>query len=255
MHLSSIPSPYGIGTMGQAAREFVDFLQASGQQCWQLLPICPTSYGDSPYQSYSTFAGNPYFIDLDELEQKGLLDKADYENVDWESTPDRVNYGALYQKRYPILRKATDNFMQRPSEDFEVFCRENAFWLEDFALFMALKDVHGGAPWSEWPEVLRNRDKKALKEAEKEYGLLSRYCYINEAYETVIKEKHNLRVWSVKLGASDAEYEGYIWCCYSRNGMNAEGETVVGSKNVPVLWCLEENDEGIWSVGEIKEMP
>lgn len=93
------------------------------------------------------------------------------------------------------------------------------------------------------------------EEAEKEYGLLSRYCYTNEAYETVIKEKHNLRVWSVKLGASDAEYEGYIWCCYSRKGMNAEGETVVGSKNVPVLWCLEENDEGIWSVVEIKEMP
>lgn len=165
MHLSSIPSPYGIGTMGQTAREFVDFLKASGQAYWQLLPICPTSYGDSPYQSYSTFAGNPYFIDLDELEQKGLLEKADYADVDWENTPDRVNYGALYQKRYPILRKAADKFLECPPEDFTEFCQKNDFWLEDFALFMALKDVHGGVPWSEWKMPLRNRDESALAEA------------------------------------------------------------------------------------------
>ena len=91
MHLSSLPSPYGIGTMGEEARKFVDFLHDAGQSCWQLLPICPTSYGDSPYQSYSTFAGNPYFIDLDELNELGLLDKKDYENVDWECEADRVN--------------------------------------------------------------------------------------------------------------------------------------------------------------------
>ena len=98
--------------MGKAARDFVDFLQESGQSCWQLLPICPTSYGDSPYQSYSTFAGNPYFIDLDELKNMGVLEAADYENVDWESTEDKVNYGVLYQKRYPILRKAAEKFSQ-----------------------------------------------------------------------------------------------------------------------------------------------
>lgn len=168
MHLSSLPSPYGIGTMGKAAREFVDFLKASGQSCWQLLPVCPTSYGDSPYQSYSTFAGNPYFIDLEQLTEMGLLDKSDYETIDWESEPEKVNYGALYHKRYPVLRKAAERFLQNPPEDFEEFCSENEAWLSDFALFMALKDVHDGAQWSEWKVPLRNRDAKALEEAANE---------------------------------------------------------------------------------------
>lgn len=169
MHLSSLPSPYGIGTMGQNAREFVDFLKASGQKYWQLLPICPTSYGDSPYQSYSTFAGNPYFIDLDELEKQGLLEKTDYQNIDWESAADRVNYGAMYQKRYPLLHKAADKFLECPPKEFEEFCLKNAFWLDDFSLFMALKDAHHGAPWSEWPMVLRNREVDALRAATQIY--------------------------------------------------------------------------------------
>ena len=108
MHLSSLPSPHGIGTMGAAARAFVDFLTAAGQQYWQILPVCPTSYGDSPYQSFSTFAGNPYLIDLDDLAADGLLSPEEYRSVDWESSPDRVNFGVLYQKRYPILRLAGD---------------------------------------------------------------------------------------------------------------------------------------------------
>ena len=163
MHISSLPSPYGIGTMGKAAREFVDFLYESGQSCWQLLPICPTSYGDSPYQSYSTFAGNPYFIDLDILEEIGLLDKSDYENIDWESEPDKINYGTLYQKRYSVLRKAAKRFLQNPPKEFGLFCVENDSWLTDFALFMTLKDVHGGAPWSEWDAPLCNHDAKTLE--------------------------------------------------------------------------------------------
>lgn len=169
MHLSSLSSPYGIGTMGHTAKEFVDFLKASGQTCWQLLPICPTSYGDSPYQSYSTFAGNPYFIDLDELEKKGLLDKSDYENIDWESTPDRVNFGAMYEKRYPLLHKAANRFLACPPEDFTEFCEKNDFWLSDFALFMALKDAHGGAQWSEWQQPFRNRVEDAILKATKTY--------------------------------------------------------------------------------------
>ena len=98
MHISSLSSPYGIGTMGRSAREFVDFLVEAGQKYWQILPVCPTSYGDSPYQSFSTFAGNPYFIDFEKLEADGLLYRAEYADTDWESTPDRVNYGALYEK-------------------------------------------------------------------------------------------------------------------------------------------------------------
>lgn len=169
MHISSIPSPYGVGTMGKAARDFVDFLQESGQSCWQLLPICLTSYGDSPYQSYSTFAGNPYFIDLDELKNMGVLEAADYENVDWESTEDKVNYGVLYQKRYPILRKAAENFLEAPTEEYDRFCEENEYWLSDFALFMALKEVHGGKPWNEWDAGYRNREQEALDRAKTEH--------------------------------------------------------------------------------------
>ncbi len=176
IHLSSLPSPHGIGTMGQAAREFVDFLVASGQSLWQLLPICPTSYGDSPYQSYSTYAGNPYFIDLDELCAMGLLERADYENVDWESACDSVNYGVLYEKRYPILRKAAERFLRRIEgssqvfigQEYERFCAENEFWLSDFALFMALKEVHGGKPWSEWAPEYRNCEVSALSWARQE---------------------------------------------------------------------------------------
>ena len=154
MHLSSLPSPYGIGSMGKPAREFIDFLKAAGQGYWQLLPICPTSYGDSPYQSFSTYAGNPYFIDLELLEADGLLEWQEYGEVDWESAPDRVNYGVLYEKRYPILRKAAERFLTRIPSDYPEFCEKNDYWLGDYARFMAMKHAHGGAPWQEWEALL-----------------------------------------------------------------------------------------------------
>ena len=106
MPISSLPSPYGIGTMGQQARQFVDFLSQAGQAYWQILPVCPTSYGDSPYQSFSTYAGNPYFIDLDTLAAQGLLKPKEYKHIDWQCTPEQINYGALYEKRYAVLRTA-----------------------------------------------------------------------------------------------------------------------------------------------------
>ncbi len=168
MHISSLSSPYGIGTMGKEAYEFVDFLKLSGQTCWQLLPICPTSYGDSPYQSYSTFAGNPYFIDLEQLQQMGLLEKEEYETIDWEAEENTINYGVMYQKRYPILRKAADRFLACPAADYQDYCKQNEAWLSDFALFMALKDAHNGAPWSEWPKPLRNRESHALEKVKEE---------------------------------------------------------------------------------------
>ncbi len=165
MHLSSLPSPHGIGTMGAAARAFVDFLTAAGQQYWQILPVCPTSYGDSPYQSFSTFAGNPYFIDLDDLAADGLLSPEEYGSVDWESSPDRVNFGVLYQKRYPILRLAAARLLADPPDGYLEFCRAQAAWLPDYALFMALKDDHRGAPWSAWEPALRRREPAALADA------------------------------------------------------------------------------------------
>ncbi len=163
MHISSLSSPYGIGTMGQCARDFVDFLAKAKQSYWQILPVCPTSYGDSPYQSYSTFAGNPYFIDLDELQKEGLLEKSEYENIDWENEPERVNYGALYNKRYPVLRAAAKRFLQKPQTEFEEFCKVNAYWLDDYSLFMTLKNVNKGLAWLEWPEDQRNHETETLK--------------------------------------------------------------------------------------------
>ena len=169
MHLSSLPSPYGIGGMGKAAYEFVDFLEKAGQSFWQLLPICPTSYGDSPYQSFSTYAGNPYFLDLEELEREGYLGREEYADIDWESRPDDINYGVLYRKRYPVLRRAAERFGRRPAADFEAFCRENAYWLEDYALFMALKEDNGGASWQQWAPALCGREPEALEKAKERY--------------------------------------------------------------------------------------
>ena len=163
LHISSLPSPHGVGSMGKPSREFVDFLKKAGQSWWQILPVCPTSYGDSPYQSFSTFAGNPYFIDLDDLETEGLLRRAEYEDTDWESTPDRVNYGALYEKRYKILRLAAERFADAPSDDYDEFCKENISWLDDYAMFMALKGESQGKSWMEWEPALRNRNPEALE--------------------------------------------------------------------------------------------
>ena len=171
MHLTSLPSPYGIGTMGRDACEFVDFLVRAGQKYWQILPICPTSYGDSPYQSFSTFAANPYLIDLDTLAEEGYLKKEEYETIDWESDPTHVNYGAMYRKRFPVLRKAVARFLTSPTEEYQEFLnkKENA-WLPDYALFMALKDAHGGAAWTDWERELKMRDPAAIEAAEKTYA-------------------------------------------------------------------------------------
>ena len=162
MHITSLPSPYGVGTMGACARRFVDFLVAAGQAYWQILPICPTSYGDSPYQSYSTFAGNPYLIDLDDLAADGLLDRSDYGELDWGAQEGRVDYGRLYQNRYPVLRKACRALLAAPPGDYWAFCEKNSFWLEDYALFMAMKEANGGEPWTDWEQALQDRDVVAL---------------------------------------------------------------------------------------------
>ena len=152
MPISSLPSAHGIGAMGAEARRFVEFLSKAGQAYWQILPICPTSYGDSPYQSFSTFAGNPYFIDLDELAKRGLLLPEEYENIDWESAPDTINYGALYEKRYKVLRCAANRLLAKPNAAYRKFVKENAFWLPDYALYIILKEANIGAEWYDWAD-------------------------------------------------------------------------------------------------------
>jgi len=164
LHLTSLPSPYGIGTMGEAARSFLDFLKESGQSVWQLLPLGPTSYGDSPYQSFSSFAGNPYLIDLDDLARDGLLRPEEYRSLDWGEDPASVDYALMYRQRYPVLRTAVQRLFQHLPADYHDFCRKNSFWLDDYSLFMALKNAHGGASWITWPEEARLRKPTAMEQ-------------------------------------------------------------------------------------------
>ena len=168
MHISSLPSPYGIGTMGKEARKFVDFLDKAGQTYWQILPICPTSYGDSPYQSFSSFAGNPYFIDLDYLCKDKLLTKKECLSYEWGNNPEFVEYGTLYESRFPLLKKAYQRFKKALPDDFAGFCKKNSDWLEDYALFMALKDANGGIAWFEWNKDLKLRKPEAIAAAKEE---------------------------------------------------------------------------------------
>ncbi len=170
MHITSLPSPYGIGTMGKAAYEFVDFLKEAGQSCWQILPLGQTGFGDSPYQSCSTFAGNPYLIDLDLLAEEGYLKREEIESVDWGGTEEAVDFGDLYEKRYPVLRKAFTRFAHRIPADYDAFCWEQGQWLEDYALYMAVKTENQGASWEKWERPLRLREKTAVEKAKKRLG-------------------------------------------------------------------------------------
>ena len=170
MHISSLPSPYGIGTMGKEARKFVDFLDKAGQTYWQILPICPTSYGDSPYQSFSSFAGNPYFIDLDYLCKDKLLTKKECLSYEWGENPEFVEYGTLYENRFTLLKKAYQRFKKALPADFADFCEKNSDWLDDYALFMALKDANGGVAWFEWEKDLKLRKPSAIEKAKEEFA-------------------------------------------------------------------------------------
>ena len=150
MHISSLPSRYGIGKLGASAYQFADFLKKSGVSVWQILPLSPTSYGDSPYQSFSAYAGNPYFIDFEQLEEQGLLEHTDYADANWGS-PNKVDYERLYQMCFPILKKAFQAF-DRTNPDYVAFCEKHRAWLPDYALFMALKRRFGMKSWTEWPD-------------------------------------------------------------------------------------------------------
>jgi len=161
--VSSLPS-YGIGSFGQAARDWLGFLKAAGQKYWQILPLGPTGWGDSPYQSFSAFAISSYYVDLDGLAELGLLAKEELEAANRGQRAGRVDYAALYRRRGPLLRLACGRFRAKGgSAGFESFRGENAFWLDDYALFMAIKKRHKGRPWHEWEEGPKLREKPALR--------------------------------------------------------------------------------------------
>lgn len=157
LSITSLPSPYGIGCFSKEAYRFVDWLKKAGQCYWQILPLGPTSYGDSPYQSFSTFAGNPYFIDLEELVKEGVLTKEECSSADFGTDVKDIDYEKLYKNRYPLLRKAYERSNISLNPDYQKFLEANNWWLSDYALFMALKDRFEGKPWTEWPEDIRFR--------------------------------------------------------------------------------------------------
>ena len=160
MHITSLPGSYGVGTMGKEAYAFIDFLKQAGQSAWQILPLNPTGYGDSPYQSCSAFAGNHYLIDLDMLVTDGLLQNSELQSIQWSIREDRADFGLLYQHRLQVLRLAYSRFTDWDALDD--FCKTNSDWLPDFALFMALKDHNGGKPWYHWEAGLKRRDPDTL---------------------------------------------------------------------------------------------
>lgn len=168
LSITSLPSPYGIGTIGKEARKFADFLKKSGQTIWQILPVGPTSYGDSPYQSFSTYAGNPYLIDLDTLCEEGLLTKEEVMSRDWGSDDAEVDYEKIYNNRFEVLKIAYDNFKKGDQKAFTSFKRKNSSWLKNYALYMAVKKSFDMVSWTEWPdEEIKMRDEAAVKRYER----------------------------------------------------------------------------------------
>ena len=245
MHITSLPSPYGVGTMGKEAYRFVDFLRRAGQQYWQLLPVTPTGYGDSPYQSCSAYAGNPYLIDLDLLVAEGLLKKSEIKKINWSDTPSRVNFGSLYDHRLDVLRLAYGRFSK--TEALEAFCHANDGWIWDYAMFMALKQQHGGKPWYQWEEKLKFRDDAALTDAwhtlreEIDFHCFVQYLFHTQwealrayAHENGVKIIGDVPIY-VPLDSADVWSNPHLFCLDEKlaptavagcppDGFNADGQ-------------------------------
>ena len=225
MAVSSLPSPYGIGTLGQAAYDFADFLHAAGQHYWQMLPLGPTSYGDSPYQSFSAYAGNPYYIDPDLLIADGLLTKSECSRCKWGSDPRYVDYGRIYEKRFDLLHKAYKRGWQRDSEDVAAFAAENSRWLPDYALFMACKRYFGMKAWTEWPDDIRLRQDGAV-----------------EKYRTLLQE--------------DVEFFVYLQYLFFRQWnrlrdyVHAQGIRIIG--DLPIYVAMDSAD--VWAETEFFQL-
>lgn len=182
LHITSLPSPHGVGTLGREAREFADFLRKAGQKYWQILPLGPTGYGDSPYQTDSAFAGNPYLIDLEQLITDGLLTREEVDAVSFGSDPAQTDYGALYAGRFDLLRRACERGWDKERENVDAFYRENESWLRSYALYTAAKRHFGMRPWIEWEdEDLRlRRSEEVLRRYEELLAEDIRFCVFTQ---------------------------------------------------------------------------
>ncbi|MBE5945319.1 MAG: 4-alpha-glucanotransferase [Lachnospiraceae bacterium] len=198
MHISSLPSEYGIGCFSKSAYAFVDWLKGAGQCYWQILPLVPTSYGDSPYQSFSTYAGNPYFISLEELIREGVLTKEECDQVDFGKDVEDIDYKKLYLGRFPLLRKAYERSNISQNSEYIKFIEENNWWLNDYAMFMAIKDKFYGAPWTHWPEDIKLRYASAMDYYGRElYFDIEFYQYIQFKF---YEQWKNLKEYANKNG-------------------------------------------------------
>lgn len=218
MHISSLPSKYGIGNLGAEAYAFVDFLKKAKQTYWQILPICPPGYGDSPYQAFSTFAGNPYFIDPDDLIEKGWLTREEVQAVNWGTCAAHVDFKTMYDCRADLLHTAFCRFRHDIPADFASYVEEEAWWLQEYALFMAVKSHFGDGPWTNWPLDIRLHQSEAM-----------------ERYSTLLKD--------------DIEYQYFVQYLFSRqwNALRAyareQGIRIIG--DVPIYVPLDSAD--VWA--------
>lgn len=225
LHISSLPSNYGIGTLGKEAYSFVDFLEETGQKYWQILPLGHTSYGDSPYQSFSAFAGNPYFIDLDFLVTDGHLSENDLQGIDFGYDETRVDYEKMFYERYRVLRKAYASVKNKSSEKIDKFAQQNAFWLDDYALYMSVKEKMGLVQWQDWDEDIKLRKKEAVKH-----------------YQETLSEDINF--WKF------IQYEFYRQWKHLKNYANRKGIEIIG--DIPIYVASDSSDT--WANSEIFEL-
>ncbi|MCD7824524.1 MAG: 4-alpha-glucanotransferase [Clostridiaceae bacterium] len=223
--ISSLPSPYGIGTLGKEAYRFVDQLAEAGQKYWQVLPVGPTSFGDSPYQSFSAFAGNPYFIDLDFLIQKGWITKEDVMSCDWGDNPADVDYAKLYKGRFMILHKAYHASKISKEKKYQSFVKKNAFWLEDYSLYMALKGYFGGKEWLAWEESIRMCRKEAVAH-----------------YKTLLADE--VQFWSF------CQFQFFSQWHHLKKYANKRGIKIIG--DIPLYVALDSAD--VWRYGDLFEL-
>ncbi|MCM1149175.1 MAG: 4-alpha-glucanotransferase [Butyricicoccus sp.] len=221
MHITSLPSKYGVGTMGREAREFVDFLHEAKQSCWEILPLGHTGCGDSPYQCFSAFAGNPYLIDLGCLARNGLLTREEIESRDWGGDPERVDYGKLWENRFAVLRLAARRGLPRDAGAVNAFALENSHWLPDYALFMALKMHFGGASWTQWPDGVRLREPAEL-----------------EKYRKMLREDVDFFTW--------VQYKFFRQWKSLRAYAHSKGVKIIG--DVPIYVPLDSAD--VWACPE-----
>ena len=218
VHISSLPSKHGIGTFGKEARKFIRFLKSANQKYWQILPLNPTSFGDSPYQSFSAFALNPYFIDLDILVKKGYLTKDEVKKIKGGTNLSYVDYGKIYLERYDVLKQAYSRAVNEIKFELDKFLTRHYKWLNDYALFMTIKNMFDGKSWQEWPEVYRKHNKKALLE---------------------IKEKYNYEYYFYVF----LQYEAYSQYMKLRKYANKNGIQIIG--DMPIYVALDSAD--VWS--------